>query len=69
MQNNLAIAIEEAKKMIKEWESDDDFLYGLYETERYIINKLIERLEVLSEESVPQDDGWISVSERLPEES
>ena len=64
--NWLQIAIEEAKKMKKElmwpW-------LGWQYTEWKLswINELIQRLEALAEVAT-KDDGWISVSERLPEE-
>ena len=53
-------AIEEAKKLLSEcewWDDEQSFI------ESKILNQLIERLEKL-----PQEDGWIPVNERLPEE-
>ena len=55
-------AIEEVKKMIQEIHCE---IYNQKRkfSEIQVLEKLIERLEKL-----PQEDGWIPVNERLPEE-
>ena len=57
-------AIEEAKKMRDELDRIQRKSYMEYRHLKIdAINELIERLEKL-----PQDDGWISIEDRLPEE-
>lgn len=59
MKNGIELSIEEAEKMHEKDETAWIFWIWL----RFGIQRVIERLEKLQ-----QDDGWISVEERLPEE-
>ena len=67
-------AIQEAKKMIEEeilnrqqtvssWNWNSEY-YSYCDGRKSSLEELIERLE-----KIPQDNGWISVEDRLPEES
>jgi len=62
-------AIEEAKKMLSEraekYATCKDFdIFRYWST---VIRELIERLESLKDDHLPQYYGWISVKDRLPE--